>query len=74
MIKVKYLVFEFYRTRTYIPHYPCDWHTYHLEVFVVAFHSCPTSLFTILGPQDQEIGEFYVAQARRTTDFETPKL
>ena len=24
--------------------------------------------------QDQEIGEFYVVQERRTTDFEAPKM
>ena len=34
----------------------------------------PTSPFTILEPQDQGIGEFYVAQKRRATDFEAPKL
>ena len=34
----------------------------------------PTSPFTILEPQDQGIGEFYVVQKRRATDFEAPKL
>ena len=34
----------------------------------------PTSPFTILVPHDQEIGEFYVVQERRATDFEAPKL
>ena len=34
----------------------------------------PTSPFTILEPQDQEIGEFYVIQERRATDFEASKL
>ena len=29
----------------------------------------PTGPFTMLEPQDQEIGEFYVAQKRRATDF-----
>ena len=37
--------------------------------------SHPTDLFTISGPHDQEIGEFYVAiQKRSATDFEAPKL
>ena len=35
---------------------------------------CPTRPFTILEPQDQDIGEFYVVQERRTTDFEASKL
>ena len=34
----------------------------------------PTTLFTILEPQDQVIGEFCVAQERRATDFEDLKL
>ena len=34
----------------------------------------PTNPFTILVPHDQEIGEFYEVQERRTTDFEAPKL
>ena len=34
----------------------------------------PTNSFTILEPEDQEIGEFYVVQERRATDFEAPKL
>ena len=34
----------------------------------------PTYPFTILEPQDQEIGQIYVAHDRRTTDFEAPKL
>ena len=34
----------------------------------------PTNIFPILEPQDQEIGEFYVVQERRATDFEAPKL
>ena len=34
----------------------------------------PTNLFTILKPQDQEIGEFYVVQECHATDFEAPKL
>ena len=33
-----------------------------------------TGPFTILQPQDQEIGEFYSVQERRSTDFEAPKL
>ena len=31
------------------------------------------SSFTIKGPQDQEIGDFYVVQERRATDFKAPK-
>ena len=34
----------------------------------------PTNTFTVLEPQDQEIGECYVVQERRVTDFEAPKL
>ena len=34
----------------------------------------PTNPFTMLEPQDQEIGEFYVLQERRATDFEASKL
>ena len=33
-----------------------------------------TRLFTILEPQDQEIGRFYVVKNRRSTDFEAQKL
>ena len=33
-----------------------------------------TGPFTILEPRDQGIGEFYVVQERRETDFEAPKL
>ena len=34
----------------------------------------PTNPFIILEPRDQEIGEFYVVEERRATDFEAPKL
>ena len=34
----------------------------------------PTNFFTILELRDQGIGEYYLVQARRTTDFEAPKL
>ena len=30
----------------------------------------PTCPFTIFDPRDQEVGEIYVVQERRTTDFE----
>ena len=33
-----------------------------------------TNTFTISEPRNQEIGEFYVVQERRATDFEAPKL
>ena len=33
----------------------------------------PTGPFAISEPQDQEIGEFYVVQKRRATDFDDPK-
>ena len=33
-----------------------------------------TDPFTILKPQDQEIGEFYVAQKRCAKDFDAPNL
>ena len=36
--------------------------------------SHPTGSFTIIEPQDQEIGEFYEVQKRCATDFEAPKL
>ena len=36
--------------------------------------SYPTNPFSILEPQDQEIGEFYVVQERRATDLKAPKL
>ena len=32
----------------------------------------PTDPFTIFEPQAQEIGEYYVVQKRRTTDFDAP--
>ena len=38
------------------------------------FWSLPTNPLTILEPQNQEIGELYVAQERCATDFEAPKL
>ena len=34
----------------------------------------PTNPLTIFELQDQDIGEFYQAQARRATDFEAPIL
>ena len=34
----------------------------------------PIGPFTILESQDQEIGEFYLAQELRATGFEAPKL
>ena len=36
--------------------------------------SFPTNPFPILAPRDQEIGELYVVQDRRATDFEATKL
>ena len=36
--------------------------------------SYPTDTFAISEPHDQEIGDFYVVQERRTTDFEAQKL
>ena len=41
---------------------------------MAAFPLHPTDPFTILVPQDQEIGQFYVGQERYATDFEAPKL
>ena len=35
---------------------------------------CPTGPFTILKPEDQERGEFYVVKERRATDLEAPEL
>ena len=37
-------------------------------------HNVPTEHFTISEPQYQEIGEFYVVQNRRRTDYEARKL
>ena len=34
----------------------------------------PANPFTILEPEDQGIGEFYVVQERRATDFKAPEL
>ena len=34
----------------------------------------PTVPFTISGPRDQEIGEFFVAREPHAIDFESPKL
>ena len=34
----------------------------------------PTNPFTILGPQDQESGEFYEVHERRATDFAAPEM
>ena len=34
----------------------------------------PTGSFTIIKPQDQEIGKFYFVQERRTTDLEAHQL
>ena len=34
----------------------------------------PTNPFTFVEAQDQEIGEFYVVQERRATDFKDPKF
>ena len=41
-----------------------------IEILIVN----PTGPFPILKPRDQEIGKFYVVQARRTTNFEAPEL
>ena len=38
------------------------------------YYSVPTNPFTILEPQDQEIGEFYVVQKLLATDLEAPKF
>ena len=38
------------------------------------YNGCPTNFFTILELRDQGIGEFYLVQARRKTDFEAPNL
>ena len=40
----------------------------------MALSSDPTNHFTILKPQDQEIGECYVVQQHRATDFEASNL
>ena len=56
--------------------FPCYWtfETKEGVAEIIEFLFNPTNLFTILGPHDQEIGEYYVVQERRATDFEAPKL
>ena len=54
-----------------IPPYRSIFFKFLLRTYIVAN---PTSPFTILEPRDQEIGEFYVAEERRATDFEAQKL
>ena len=39
-----------------------------------SLESYPTNPSTIVEPEDQEIGEFYVVQEHRATDFEASKL
>ena len=58
-------------------HEICRWPTLKLENVpsgCLAAYIYPTSPFTILEPQDQDIVEFYVVQERRATDFKAPKL
>ena len=50
-----------------------------LRSFCLCLHICvilayPTDPFTTSEACNQEIGEFYVAQERRTTDFKASKL
>ena len=40
----------------------------------LAMKENPTDLSQILVSQDQEIGEFYVVQKRRSTDFQALQL
>ena len=47
---------------------------FRLNLGLSSIPSFPTNLFTILEPQDQVNGEFYLVQERRTTDFKAPKL
>ena len=44
-----------------------------LHFLIIRDRNIPTNPFTILEPRDQ-IGEFYVAQERRATNFEASKL
>ena len=44
------------------------------EFMNVGTDDCSTCPFTILEPQNQEIGELYVVQVRRVTVFEASKL
>ena len=44
------------------------------EIYFTAMKEDPPGPFTILEPQDQEIGEFAVVQERRAADFEDLKL
>ena len=46
----------------------------HLLEHTIFFYHDPTNPFTILEHSDQEIGEFYVVQERRATDFEALKM
>ena len=36
--------------------------------------ACPTDLFTVSEPQNQEMDEYHVVQERRATHSEAPKL
>ena len=47
---------------------------FYLYPILAGFCYNPTNSFTILEPQDQEIGEFFVVWERRATDFDAPKL
>ena len=49
------------------------YHCVHLQIVLKSkVNGNPTGPFTILGPQNQEIGEFYTIQERRATDLEAP--
>ena len=41
---------------------------------MIVFKKNPTSLFTILEPQNPWIDEFYIVQNRRATSFDAPIL
>ena len=45
-----------------------------LRMLVIPRHNYPIDHFTILEPQDQEIGKSYVFQERLATNFEAPRL
>ena len=40
--------------------------------YLEEFSDYPTNPFTILEPQEQEIGDFYIVQEHRASDFQAP--
>ena len=45
-----------------------------IEISPLELKKSPANPFSDSGPRNQEIGQFYVVQERRVTEFEAPKL